>query len=50
MSAKRHRIAHDAVTRIEGVAETNCFLLSQIGKPINQPQLAEIQFRARPVC
>jgi S-adenosylmethionine synthetase len=39
------RIAAAAVHKVPGVLEAQCFLISQIGQPINQPQLADLKVR-----
>ncbi|MEM2926299.1 MAG: methionine adenosyltransferase [Candidatus Bathyarchaeia archaeon] len=38
-----HRIAAQLIKEIEGIRETYVWLLSQIGKPINQPKIAAVQ-------
>ncbi|MBS7609855.1 methionine adenosyltransferase [Candidatus Bathyarchaeota archaeon] len=38
-----HRIAARLIDEIEGIRETYVWLLSQIGKPINQPKIAAVQ-------
>ena len=39
------RIAASIVGEIAGVEEAYCGLLSQIGRPINQPQLIDVKVR-----
>ena len=39
------RIARAIVEEIEGAQETYCGLLSQIGRPVNEPQLIDIKVR-----
>ncbi|TAK87460.1 MAG: methionine adenosyltransferase [Betaproteobacteria bacterium] len=39
------RIAHTLTGELEGVDEAYCYLLSQIGKPVSEPQLADIRLR-----
>ncbi|HSD53427.1 MAG TPA: methionine adenosyltransferase, partial [Burkholderiales bacterium] len=38
-------IAHAVVDAVPGVSEAQCFLLSQIGKPIDAPQVFEVKLR-----
>ncbi len=40
-----NRIAHAVVAEVAGVQETQCVLVSQIGQPITQPQVADIKAR-----
>ena len=40
-----NRIASAVVAEIASVEEAYCFLLSQIGRPITDPQLAEVAVR-----
>jgi S-adenosylmethionine synthetase len=40
------RIASAIVTEIEAVTDARCFLTSQIGRPIPEPQLTEVRYRA----
>jgi S-adenosylmethionine synthetase len=39
------RIAHAVVDALPGVSEAHCYLLSQIGKPIDAPQVFEVRLR-----
>jgi S-adenosylmethionine synthetase len=39
------RIAHAVVEGVPGVTEANCCLLSQIGKPIDAPQVFDVKLR-----
>jgi len=39
------RIAQDLVARVAGVEEASCHLVSQIGKPITQPQIVDLKVR-----
>jgi S-adenosylmethionine synthetase len=39
------RIAHAVVEGVPGVTEANCYLLSQIGKPIDAPQVFDVKLR-----
>jgi S-adenosylmethionine synthetase len=39
------RIAHAVVDAVSGVSEAECYLLSQIGKPIDAPQVFEVKLR-----
>jgi S-adenosylmethionine synthetase len=39
------RIAQAVVSEVEGVDEAQCFLLSRIGRPITEPQIAEVRAR-----
>ena len=38
-------IAQDLVDRVPGVAEAHCWLVSRIGSPIDQPQIAHLRLR-----
>ncbi|TAK40290.1 MAG: S-adenosylmethionine synthase, partial [Betaproteobacteria bacterium] len=40
-----HRLAQTLVAEIAGVTEARCLLVSRIGQPITQPQIADIQVR-----
>jgi len=40
-----HRLAQTLVAEIAGVREARCLLVSRIGQPITQPQIADIQVR-----
>lgn len=40
-------IAHALVEEIPGVVEAQCFLVSEIGRPINEPQAVDIRLRVR---
>jgi S-adenosylmethionine synthetase len=40
------RIASAIVTEIEALTDARCFLTSQIGRPIPEPQLTEVRYRA----
>ncbi len=42
-SVAAHRIAKALVNRLEDVSHANCMLVSQIGSPVDAPQLAEVQ-------
>jgi S-adenosylmethionine synthetase len=39
------RIAHAVAAEIPGVIDAQCFLLSRIGRPITEPQIAEVSVR-----
>jgi S-adenosylmethionine synthetase len=39
------RIAREAAARVPGVQEAACFLVSAIGRPITEPQIAEVKVR-----
>ncbi len=39
------RIARRLVEELHGVEEAYCYLLSRIGKPVNEPQLADVRLR-----
>jgi S-adenosylmethionine synthetase len=39
------RIAHAVVEDVPGVSEAHCYLLSQIGKPIDAPQVFDLKLR-----
>jgi S-adenosylmethionine synthetase len=39
------RIAHAVVDAVPGVSEAHCYLLSQIGKPIDAPQVFDVKLR-----
>lgn len=41
------RIAEHIVEQIEEVEEAYCYILSQIGRPITQPQVVNVKLRAR---
>jgi S-adenosylmethionine synthetase len=38
-------IAHDIVSSVDGVLEVYCYLLGQIGQPIDQPAVADLKLR-----
>ena len=40
-------IAHELVEEIPDVTEARCFLVSEIGRPINEPQAVDIKLRLR---
>jgi S-adenosylmethionine synthetase len=40
-----NRVAEAVVRELTGVSEAYCYLLSQIGKPIDAPQLFEVKVR-----
>ncbi len=42
-----NRIARDIVANIEDAQEANCGLLSQIGRPIDQPRVIDVRVRLR---
>jgi len=44
------RIAHALVHEIPGAAEAYCYLLSRIGSPVTEPQLADISLRLQEPC
>jgi S-adenosylmethionine synthetase len=41
-------IAHRLAGEVEGVSEAQCFLLSQIGRQLDQPQAAQVAVRIPP--
>ncbi len=41
------RVAAAIVSRLDGIGDAQCFLLSQIGRPIDQPQIADVRVRPR---
>jgi S-adenosylmethionine synthetase len=42
-----HRIAATVVDRVPEVAQAHCFLLSRIGRPVNDPVVADVGIRTR---
>lgn len=40
-----HRIAQDIVSSVVGVDEAYCYLLGQIGRPINEPAVVDLKLR-----
>ncbi|MDP1766723.1 MAG: methionine adenosyltransferase [Methylotenera sp.] len=40
-----HRIAHDVASSVPGVDEAYCYLLGQIGRPINEPAVIDLKLR-----
>lgn len=42
-----HRIAHAIVAEVKGVEEVHCYLLGQIGKPIDEPAVVDLRLRPR---
>lgn len=45
-----HRIAHAVVSEVTGVREVYCYLVSQIGRPIQEPQIADLHVRMKEGC
>lgn len=41
-------IAHDIVNSVEGILEVYCYLLGQIGQPIDKPSVVDMKFRLAP--
>ncbi|HIC97326.1 MAG TPA: methionine adenosyltransferase [Aquificaceae bacterium] len=41
------RIANRVVEEVEEVEEAYCYIVSQIGKPINEPQVCDVKVRSR---
>jgi S-adenosylmethionine synthetase len=41
------RISERVVEEIEGVEEAYCYIVSQIGKPINEPQILDVKIRTK---
>jgi S-adenosylmethionine synthetase len=42
-----NKISERVVKEIEGVEEAYCYIVSQIGKPINEPQLLDVKIRTK---
>ena len=42
-----HRIAHAVASEVTGVREVYCYLASQIGRPIQEPQIADLHVRMK---
>ncbi|NOT18761.1 MAG: methionine adenosyltransferase [Sideroxydans sp.] len=40
-----HRIAQDIVSNVAGIDEVYCYLLGQIGRPIDEPAVADLKLR-----
>ncbi|MDX1251762.1 MAG: methionine adenosyltransferase [Gammaproteobacteria bacterium] len=45
-----HRIAHAVASEVAGVQEVYCYLVSQIGRPIQEPQIADLHVRVKEGC
>lgn len=46
-----HRITHDVASSVSGVDEAYCYLLGQIGRPIDEPAVIDLKLRlASGVC
>ncbi|OGV78190.1 MAG: S-adenosylmethionine synthase [Methylotenera sp. RIFCSPLOWO2_02_FULL_45_14] len=43
-----HRIAQDIVSNVAGIDEVYCYLLGQIGRPINEPAVIDLKLRLAP--
>lgn len=43
-----HRIAQDIVDSVAGVEEAYCYLLGQIGRPIDEPAVVDLKLRLAP--
>lgn len=45
-----HRISHAVAAEVAGVEEVYCYLVSQIGRPIQQPQIVDLRVRMKEGC
>jgi len=42
-----HHIAHELIAKCPDIAEATCVLVSRIGRPVETPQVAELQIQTR---